>query len=148
MAELEQINNIMSLLICFFKKKDVFTKLEITLVGLIVGLFSWPMHIWIDQEQTSGYSFTPPIWSLTGCRLMNVSSSWSWLIDHFFQDNSAVHIAEETLNGAWAAPASNVVGALGAGILGWLMSIAVSFTTASVVEALQSNHVLQIGGVF
>lgn len=90
------------------------------------------------------------MWSLTGCRLINGSrgSSWSWLTGHFFQDDSAVHIAEETSNAAWAAPIAIMVGVLGTEILGWLMYIAVSFATASVPEALQSELVLPIGSVF
>lgn len=66
----------------------------------------------------------------------------------FTQDDSAVHIAEETSNAASAAPIAIMVGVLATEILGWLMYIAVSFATASVSEALQSKLVLPIGDVF
>lgn len=88
------------------------------------------------------------MWSLTGCRLASISSSRYWLTGRFFQDDSAVHIAEETSNAAWAAPVAIMVGVLGTEILGWLMYIAISFATASVPETVQSNLALPIGDVF
>jgi len=114
-----------------------------TTIGAIVSLLVCsrgivsPVDAFTKFENNTGWSnngwafilsFTQPMWSLTGY-------------------DSAAHIAEETSNAAWAAPVAIMTAVLGTEILGWLMYIAISFATASVSDALQSNLVLPIGDV-
>lgn len=75
-------------------------------------------------------------------------NNYHWLTVLVFQDDSAVHIAEETSNAAWAAPVAIMVAVLSTEILGWLMYIALSFAIASVPDVLRSNLALPIGDVY
>ncbi|KAH0831949.1 amino acid permease-domain-containing protein [Lanmaoa asiatica] len=124
-----------SLLICsrgIVSSRDAFTKFEnSTGWSNSRSLFAASAYACSPRADVWVFilSFTQPMWSLTGY-------------------DSAVHIAEETSNAAWAAPIAIMVGVLGTEILGWLMYIAVSFATASVPGALQSKLVLPIGDVF
>lgn len=65
----------------------------------------------------------------------------------FREDDSVAHIAEETSIAAHAAPIVIMVGVLGTKTLGWLMYIAVSFATYSVLDVLQLESTLLIGEV-
>jgi hypothetical protein len=64
-----------------------------------------------------------------------------------YSDDSAAHISEETTNAARAAPIAILVGVAGTISLGWLLLIAASFATASVLGILSSTLPLPFGQV-
>jgi len=64
---------------------------------------------------------------------------------HAKSDDSAAHISEEIAGAARAAPVAILVSVASVGSLGWLLSIAVSFATASVPTILESDLSLSMG---
>ncbi|KAI0832902.1 amino acid transporter [Trametes gibbosa] len=84
---------------------------------------------WSNNGWAFLLAFTAPMWTLTGY-------------------DSAAHISEETANAAHAAPIAILVGVGATASLGWLLSIAASFATASVPDLLDTTLPLPMGQLF
>ncbi|KAH9854849.1 amino acid transporter [Lenzites betulinus] len=84
---------------------------------------------WSNNGWAFLLAFTAPMWTLTGY-------------------DSAAHISEETANAARAAPIAILVGVGATASLGWLLSIAASFATASVPDLLDTTLPLPMGQLF
>jgi amino acid transporter len=63
-------------------------------------------------------------------------------------DDSAAHISEEISGAQRAAPIAILVGVFGTQVLGWLLYIACSFATVSVVDLLTGSLPLPMGQLF
>jgi amino acid transporter len=90
------------------------------------------------------------MWSLTGCELTQQRDHFLHhpIPNHFFSDDSAAHIAEETAGAARAAPIAILVGVAATEILGWLYYIAISYATNSVSGILETKLALPLGQVY
>ncbi|KAI0774665.1 amino acid transporter [Trametes elegans] len=84
---------------------------------------------WSNNAWAFLLAFTAPMWTLTGY-------------------DSAAHISEETSNASRAAPIAIMVGVGATATLGWLLSIAASFATASVADLLATDLPLPMGQLF
>jgi len=69
-------------------------------------------------------------------------------LPYSYEDDSAAHISEETVNAALAAPLAIIVSVLVTASLGWLLLIATSFAIPSVSDLLGTSLPLPMGQVF
>ncbi|KAI0713196.1 amino acid transporter [Fomitopsis betulina] len=84
---------------------------------------------WANNGWAFLLAFTAPMWTLTGY-------------------DSAAHIAEETAGAARAAPIAILLGVGATAALGWILSIAASFATASPSRLLDSDLPLPMAQLF
>ncbi|KAI0638666.1 amino acid transporter [Trametes polyzona] len=110
---------------------------------------------WSNSGWAFLLAFTAPMWTLTGCEyhhshcgIARIRSLRSCTHLAVYVDDSAAHISEETSNAARAAPIAILVGVGATASLGWLLSIAASFATASVPRLLESALPLPMGQLF
>jgi hypothetical protein len=64
------------------------------------------------------------------------------------EDDSTCHVSEETAGAAHATPLAILIGVAGTTGLGWILMIAASFATTSVVDVLATELLVPMGQLF